>query len=57
MATNYTTYLDFGETPPKGSEYWIAPFILRFIEENIKFIDENCLEYLKNNTNMDFNSY
>lgn len=54
MSTDYVDYLDFDETPPEDSQYWIAPFVLRFIEENINLIDENCIEYLKNNTNMKF---
>lgn len=54
MSTDYIDCLDCNETPPEGSQYWVAPFILQFIEENITLIDENCIEYFKNNTVMQF---
>lgn len=54
MSTDYIDYLDCNETPPENSQYWVAPFILQFIKENITLIDENCMEYLKNNTVMQF---
>lgn len=57
MATDYIDYLDYGETPPKGSQYWIAPFVERFILGNINLIDVNCYRYLKESTNMEFDSY
>ena len=54
MSEDDIDYLDFGETPPEGSQYWVAPFIIQFIEENISLIDDQCLAYLKNNTQMQF---
>lgn len=54
MSTDYVDCLDMNETPPEGSQYWIAPFIQNFIKNNIKLIDSNCLDYLKNNTPMQF---
>lgn len=53
MAEDYTDYLDCQETPPEGSEYWVAPFIQRFIHENISMIDENCIDYLKEHSEME----
>ena len=41
-------------TPPEGSQYWVAPFITEFFRNNIELIDESCLEYLKDNTTMEF---
>ena len=54
MSTDYVDCLDMNETPPEGSQCWIAPFIQNFIKNNIKLIDSNCLDYLKNNTPMQF---
>lgn len=54
MSTDYIDYLDFGETPPEDSQYWVAPFVEKFIKNNIKMIDKNCYEYLKENTCMHF---
>ncbi len=55
MSEDYIDYLEFNEMPPEGSQYWVAPFIEKFIKENIALIDTNCLYYLKNNTVMHFN--
>ena len=54
MSTDYTDYLDFNMTPPEGSQYWVAPFITQFFQENLDLIDKNCIEYLKNETCMSF---
>lgn len=55
MADDYIDYLDFGETPPKDSQYWVAPFVEQFLKDNITLIDKNCLDYLKDYTVMQFN--
>lgn len=52
MSTDYIDYLEFGQTPPDGSQYWVAPFIVEFLKSNIEMIDKNCYEYLKENTCM-----
>jgi len=52
MSTDYVDYLDCNETPPEGSQYWVAPFIVRFFQENSDLISENCLNYLRENTPM-----
>lgn len=55
MTDTYIDYLDFGETPPKDSQYWVAPFVERFVKDNIRLIDKSCLDYLKDYTFMQFN--
>ena len=52
MAEDYIDYLDCNETPPANSQYWVAPFIEQFVKQNISLIDPNCLEYLRENTEM-----
>lgn len=54
MSEDYINYLDFNETPPEGSQYWVAPFIQQFIKSNISMIDENCIDYLKSTSLMQF---
>lgn len=54
MSEDYIDYLDLNISPPQNSQYWVAPFVEHFIRENISFIDTNCLEYLRENTMMQF---
>lgn len=54
MSTDYTDCLDMRETPPDSSKYWVAPFVTDFFKSNLDLIDINCIEYLKENTFMDF---
>lgn len=54
MSEDYIDYLDVNEIPPKNSQYWVAPFVDHFIKENISLIDANCLDYLRENTMMQF---
>jgi len=54
MSTDYIDYLDCGESPPEDSQYWVAPFIMKFMSENTSLIDENCYKYLLENTKMQF---
>lgn len=54
MSEDFCDHLDFNETPPEDSQYWVAPFIDQFIKNNISLIDANCLNYLKANTVMQF---
>ena len=54
MSTDYIDCLDLNETPPKDSQYWVAPFVEQFVKQNIPLIDSNCLEYLRENTSMQF---
>ncbi len=54
MSTDYIDYLEFKEIPPKGSQYWVAPFVENFFVKNIDLINENCMDYLRENTIMQF---
>lgn len=54
MSTDYVDYLDCGETPPEGSQYWVAPFVANFLKENLHLIDPSCIDYLRENTSMKF---
>lgn len=52
MSEDYINYLAYDETPPENSQYWVAPFIEQFVKQHISLIDSNCLEYLRENTEM-----
>ena len=54
MSTEYVDDLDCGLTPPDGSQYWVAPFIVDFFKENLHLIDKSCIDYLRDNTPMEF---
>lgn len=53
MSTDYVDYLDCNQTPPEGSQYWVAPFVTRFFKDNLDLIDESCMKYLQDNTLME----
>ena len=53
MSTDYVDYLEIGQTPPDGPQHCVAPFVAEFFKDNIKIIDKNCYEYLKENICMD----
>lgn len=52
MSYDYIEYLECNEEPPEGSQYFVAPFIMDFIKENIELIGDECYEYFKMNTCM-----
>ena len=52
MSTDYIDHLEFGQIPPDGSQYWVAPFVAEYLKANIEMIDKSCYEYLKENTCM-----
>jgi len=52
MASDYTDFLDIGETPPKGSQYWIAPFAQEAFDRYIKPRKELC-EFIKSSCNLE----
>lgn len=54
MSEDYIDCLELNLTPPKDSQYWVASFVERFVKENISLIDTNCLDYLRENTIMQF---
>lgn len=45
MSTDYVDYLDFNETPPEGSQYWVAPLVTKFFQANLDLIDDSCMKY------------
>lgn len=53
MSTDYIDHLECNSIPPKGSEYWVAPFITDYLRNNLNMIDKNCIDYLKDNTSME----
>ena len=52
MASNYVDYLDLGQTPPEGSENWIANIAQETFNKIIKPHKELAL-YLKENVYLD----
>lgn len=54
MSTDYIDSLDCNMAPVEGSQYWVAPFVERFLADNIDSIYKNCMDYLKENTLMRF---
>ena len=54
MSTDYVDSLDCNTTPPEGSQYWVAPFITSFFQNNLELLDESCLKYLQSKTLMIF---
>ena len=52
MSYDYTDYLDCGDVPPEGSQYWAAPFASQFFEKYKNVLDENIINYLRENTEM-----
>lgn len=53
MSTDYIDSLDCGLKPEEDSEYWVAPFVEKYIKENIGLINQSCLNYLRENTSME----
>lgn len=54
MSTDYIDYLEYNINPPEGSQYWVAPFITDFLYKNSDLIYKNCIDYLRENTSMEF---
>ncbi len=52
MSYDYTDSLDFGDTPPEGSQYWVAPFVSDFLNRHKNVLDEKCDSYLREKTEM-----
>lgn len=46
MSIDYVDYLDFGETPPVGSERWVAPFFQEFFSKVIYSHNKQLGQYL-----------
>ena len=52
MSYDYTDYLDVGDTPPDGSQYWVAPFVSDFLNNHKNVLDDRCDSYLREKTGM-----
>jgi hypothetical protein len=53
MAYDYVDFLDCDSTPPKNSQYWVAPFVTDFINKHKNILDETCDNYLREKTMME----
>lgn len=54
-STDYLDCLENNCTPSDEMKYWVAPFIEKFINENIYLVDKDGLEYLKEMTDLIWN--
>lgn len=52
MSYDYTDYLDFGDIPPENAQYWVAPFVSDFFNKYKGMLDEKCVSYLREKTEM-----
>lgn len=52
MSCDYIDSLDFGVTPPEGSQCWVAPFVSDFLCKHKNVLDEKCDSYLREKTEM-----
>lgn len=50
MSSDYIDYLEVGEVPPEGSQYWVASCILNYFGDNL---DTNMLDYIQNNQDVE----
>lgn len=49
QSCDYIDFLDIGETPPDGSQYWVAPIIQNFIDTDIFRVSPCLKQFLKEN--------
>lgn len=57
MSPDYVDCLDCNVIPPDGSQYWVAPFVADFFRDNVDLIDKSCIDYLRENTQMQFDYF
>lgn len=55
MSTDYTDYLEAGQNPPDGSQYFVAPCVEQYLKNHLSLIDPGCYRYLQEKTTMKFN--
>lgn len=55
MSSDHMDYLECGEIPPEGSEYWVAPYVKEAFLEIISTNRDDLAAIIKNNTNMQLN--
>lgn len=48
-STDYLDALEFDEKPIEGSQYWVAPCIVEYMEKNFPKIDKGLLQYIQVN--------
>lgn len=53
MSSDYIDALELSMTPEEGSQYWVAPFISDFLNDNSDLLGENALNYLRERTSME----
>lgn len=49
---DYVTMLEFNETPPDDSQYWVTPFVQDIFDQIVQKYRPDVKEYIKNNTCM-----
>lgn len=54
MAFDYIDSLESGQTPIDGSQYFVAPFVVEYLNKHLDVLDSSCYQYLKDNTPMLF---
>lgn len=52
MSTDYVDYMDVGETPPEGAQYFVAPFIQDMFNETFLPHDIELYDEIKKHTSM-----
>lgn len=52
VSSDYMDYLECGEAPPEGSEYWVAPFIQKVFKDVILPNRSDLVSILESNTSM-----
>lgn len=52
MSYDYVDYLEADDSPPEGSQYWVAPFVSDFLNKHKNVLDDRCDSYLREKTGM-----
>lgn len=53
MSSDYIDYMDCGDTPPQNSQYWVAPFVEEYLKNNGHLLGDDCMNFLRETTNME----
>lgn len=51
-SSDYVDYLDCGDTPPEGSQYWVAPFIQEIFSDVLMSFRSDIAALIKNKVSM-----
>ena len=57
MASDYIDCLENEQEPPLDSQYWVASYIQRYFYEKKDLLGKDCIEYLQEETGMNFSSF